>query len=210
MRKMIMTLAALTAFASPAQALVILNDTFDGENGGSTALGYNGFANFSVDGGVDLIRNGSFGISCSGSCVDLDGSPGPGALVSKTIGYGLGDIFTFTFNISGNQRSAVGSDNAYLNIYDSATNALLGSFSTTRLSNAPFSNFTSTWTTTGTGAFYFKLGSSSTDNEGPLVDSALVTLTSAIPEPGTWAMMIGGFALVGASMRRRKVNVQFA
>src|SRR5690606_24352718 len=29
-------------------------------------------------------------------------------------------------------------------------------------------------------------------------------MTTAVPEPTTWAMMIGGFALVGASLRRRK------
>lgn len=28
----------------------------------------------------------------------------------------------------------------------------------------------------------------------------------AIPEPATWAMMIGGFALVGAAMRRRRAT----
>lgn len=32
----------------------------------------------------------------------------------------------------------------------------------------------------------------------------------AVPEPGTWAMMIAGFALVGSSMRRRKTAIQFA
>ncbi len=39
------------------------------------------------------------------------------------------------------------------------------------------------------------------------VDNLVVN--SAIPEPATWAMMIGGLALVGASMRRRKVAVSF-
>lgn len=32
------------------------------------------------------------------------------------------------------------------------------------------------------------------------------SVTSAVPEPATWAMMIGGFVMVGATMRRRKVN----
>lgn len=32
----------------------------------------------------------------------------------------------------------------------------------------------------------------------------------AVPEPATWAMMIGGFALAGASMRRRKAAISFA
>lgn len=35
-------------------------------------------------------------------------------------------------------------------------------------------------------------------------------VTAAVPEPATWAMMIGGFGIVGASMRRRKVAVRFA
>jgi hypothetical protein len=35
--------------------------------------------------------------------------------------------------------------------------------------------------------------------------SGTVQYVSAIPEMGTWAMMIGGFALVGGQMRRRKI-----
>jgi hypothetical protein len=33
---------------------------------------------------------------------------------------------------------------------------------------------------------------------------------SAVPEPASWAMMIGGFGLIGAALRRRKVAVRFA
>jgi hypothetical protein len=32
----------------------------------------------------------------------------------------------------------------------------------------------------------------------------------AVPEPATWAMMILGFGVIGAGMRRRRVNVSFA
>ncbi|NNM75849.1 PEP-CTERM sorting domain-containing protein [Sphingomonas sp. ID1715] len=32
----------------------------------------------------------------------------------------------------------------------------------------------------------------------------------AVPEPATWAMMIGGFAFVGAAARRRSTKVVFA
>ncbi|MBO9581617.1 MAG: PEP-CTERM sorting domain-containing protein [Sphingobium sp.] len=34
--------------------------------------------------------------------------------------------------------------------------------------------------------------------------------TSAVPEPTTWAMLIAGLGVVGASMRRRKTAVSFA
>lgn len=34
--------------------------------------------------------------------------------------------------------------------------------------------------------------------------------TPPVPEPASWAMMIGGFALVGSSLRRRKTTIAFA
>ncbi len=34
--------------------------------------------------------------------------------------------------------------------------------------------------------------------------------TSGVPEPATWAMMIGGFGLIGGAMRRRGTKVAFA
>lgn len=47
----------------------------------------------------------------------------------------------------------------------------------------------------------------------PLVADAAFTLngtTGAVPEPASWALMIGGFALVGAGLRRRSVTAAFA
>jgi hypothetical protein len=37
----------------------------------------------------------------------------------------------------------------------------------------------------------------------------VVASIAAVPEPATWAMMIGGLAIVGASLRRRSVAVRF-
>jgi hypothetical protein len=210
MRNMAITLAALVAFAAPAQAAVVLSENFDGQNGGASALNYTGFTNFTAEGQVDLIKSGDFGITCSGSCVDLDGSPGPGALVTAIFGYGVGDLFNFNLSIGGNQRQVGTFDDVFITAFDGVTNAVLGTTSTSVASGAGFSTWLQTYGTSGTGSVYFKIGSLSADNQGPLLDSITIDVTSAVPEPATWAMMIGGFGLVGASMRRRKVSVRFA
>ncbi|MDR6126400.1 hypothetical protein QE361_002754 [Sphingomonas sp. SORGH_AS802] len=43
-----------------------------------------------------------------------------------------------------------------------------------------------------------------------LIANALenVGLVAAVPEPATWAMMLVGFAMIGSTLRRRKVNTR--
>ena len=41
------------------------------------------------------------------------------------------------------------------------------------------------------------------------VDFTAADVPGAVPEPASWAMMIGGFALAGGAMRRRKVALAF-
>jgi hypothetical protein len=46
---------------------------------------------------------------------------------------------------------------------------------------------------------------------GSGIYTGTVTFTSSpVPEPASWAMMIGGFGLIGAAMRRRTTTVRFA
>jgi hypothetical protein len=69
--------------------------------------------------------------------------------------------------------------------------------------------FTTTWTASATGpvnvAFNF-YGNGVTAADF-VVDNVSMT---AVPEPATWALMIGGFALAGMQMRRRRASVSFA
>ena len=54
---------------------------------------------------------------------------------------------------------------------------------------------------------------SGTLDPGGANNSATATFAAAnaVPEPATWAMMIGGFGLIGAAARRRtRANVTFA
>jgi hypothetical protein len=54
----------------------------------------------------------------------------------------------------------------------------------------------------------FYWDSNSGDNSGRITVS--VNAAPAIPEPATWAMMIGGLALAGVMMRRSRATVSFA
>lgn len=55
-------------------------------------------------------------------------------------------------------------------------------------------------------------GGSSSTSGSFAIDNLTIGSAGAVPEPASWAMMIGGLAVVGATMRRRAAvtNVQFA
>jgi len=58
------------------------------------------------------------------------------------------------------------------------------------------------------GSDAFNLPDGVTVNAGSwLVDNRFIDPLAAVPEPATWAMMVAGFALAGAGVRRRKVIV---
>ena len=60
-----------------------------------------------------------------------------------------------------------------------------------------------TFTFTGADQLFNALQITSTSPAAELDD---LTINSAVPEPGTWAMMLLGFAGIGYSMRRRPAN----
>jgi hypothetical protein len=45
---------------------------------------------------------------------------------------------------------------------------------------------------------------------GPQATYNFEVASGAVPEPASWAMMLGGFGLVGGAMRRRKTAIRFA
>ena len=95
---------------------------------------------------------------------------------------------------------------------------LLGSFA------APSRDFTlftaSNFLATGsTGTLTFAGAPSVTGDDDVIFDLVEVTavtgeppapVSGAVPEPATWAMMIGGFGLIGGTMRRRRATLHLA
>ena len=80
---------------------------------------------------------------------------------------------------------------------NSATSGFFGLISAT-----PFTSIVITNNETG--------GYMSTEGMDNFVTNGVGSVNPGVPEPATWAMMIGGFGAIGASMRRRKVSVRFA
>jgi hypothetical protein len=234
MKLSLLVATSALALSLPANATNLLTDNFDGEAGASI-LNYAGFANFDVvDGTVEYLK-GFPGLNCAtGGCVDLDGSTGNGGrLVTKSVfGFSAGDLVSLTFDLSGSQRGSTEDVNyGFLSqsgamIYEDVTITiggnpfLFGDINSTNLdattfsipSNYGFTTFSLSFTASVAGSFKAYIGSPSADNVGVIIDNVSIDRVApgAVPEPATWGMMIGGFALAGAAMRRRKAAVSFA
>jgi PEP-CTERM motif len=221
------TLVMSCALTSPANATVVFSDNFNSQNGGVTALNYSGFSNFSTTGNVDLVATPDFGITCaggSGSCVDLDGSPGPGEIQTlASFSFNPWERVSFSFDVSGSQRGTLedfnfgvrtaGGPIAFNNV--KVSTAAFGNFNFANnvtssrnftglgwASGQPFGNVTLRFDPGTAGSFRAYLGSGSADNIGVLIDNVSIDV-AAVPEPATWMMLLAGFGLVGAALRRR-------
>lgn len=219
MYKIILPAIVAVAIAGPATATVLFSDNFDSE---TAALNYTGFANWTVIGQVDTVASvNPYSIeTCSGICVDLDGTAGPGQLLSKPIAFSAGNQILISFNVSGDQRDAADDDFFFELLFGSPltynnniisgfaygstgvyTNASSGVYSEIIGANRPYLTYTYGLIPTVAGTLQLRLGTNSGDNIGPILDDVLV---SQVPEPATWAMLITGFGLVGFAARRRR------
>ena len=176
----------------------------------------------------------------TGSCVDLDGSTNDGGQLNTSVfAFGAGDLVTISAMVSGNQRGGA-ADNFTLGFdfgldsYDlldvKLTAGELGVFNVGDLPGVSSlfyfrANDLQAAVPFDEGFFYYSVSFRAasagnvagfvhdlgTDNQGVIVDDFMLDITpGAVPEPASWAMMIGGFALAGAAMRRRKVALRFA
>lgn len=238
MKMKILLAASALAMTVPAYSATVYSNDFNGENSGNSQLNYNSFNGLTVtDGTVDLVRSSDFGIHCvgnTGSCVDLDGSSGDAGVLNSagSFAFAAGDIVSLAFQISGNQRGG-SADNWGAEFDLAAATALLdwgytfngstvhfGAHAPVDWANitqgvlapdAPFADIVFFVRPDAAGSLTFKFWTDGNDNVGPILDNVSLDVSApAVPEPTTWALMIGGFALAGAAMRRRAAAVRFA
>jgi hypothetical protein len=239
-----LALTAGLAIAAPASATTVFFDGFEGDT--ANTLSTQSTANFFVPQGmpaanpphtVDVVgASNNFGITvsgpASGNVVDIDGTPGPGSLVSKnTFSYNAGDLVTLSFVVGGAQRGSAGdiftaglllgpvagsvtdlSGTGFTPTpgYNAGANGVFGG--AFLLGNAPFTNSSISFRALTGGDLRLFFGSPSGDYVGPLLDNVKLDI-SAVPEPSTWVMMIFGIGMIGGAMRRRlrqSVDYNFA
>lgn len=225
MLKSVFAAALLAASASSVQAGVLFSDDFDAL---PAALTVTSMPGWTVGGNVDVVATGTYGISCNGNCVDLDGTTGPGTLTSNSIAFAAGDVLTISFDLSGSQRSRANdvfqftanfaaptdfTDAACLSGFVSCGSGdfygqtTLGLYQIDLAGGSPWTTYALSFTPTQSGSLQLYFGTTSADNIGPLIDNVLVTQSGAVPEPATWAMFIAGFGLIGAGLRRRRAAI---
>jgi len=173
---------ALSAGASANAAVIDFEDLSDG------ALAPNTYAGVTIS-GADILTSGI-------SLNEFEFPPKSGTKVA----YNSGGAISFDFSGFATAFSlyVTGTENVTLSIFDGAT--LLGSATT----GGP--NYVSI----GSPNFLLSLSGAhitnatlSAANVGDFVIDD-VSFSAGVPEPETWAMMLGGFALTGLVLRRRR------
>jgi len=147
-----------------------------------------------------------------GKFVALDGDTNyNGALTQMINGLTVGQTYTLSFDWAAGQYADRSGDTTEKLVINFGTD----SFTTTTLSKPShgFNGWYSvahsfTATSTSQVLSFLSIGTPAGMPPVALLDS--VSLQGSVPEPASWAMFIGGFALIGAAARKRRASVQFA
>lgn len=211
-------IAAATMVAAPASAAIVTLD-FDGiaTTSNTAEIGdfYNGGT--SSDGSTGT----NYGVTFSPNALAINvyfgaNEPNPGILYflggdQVTINYAAGFDTGFSFYYASNSDASI-------TVYDDL-NGTGNILATLNLSNnfqggCGYCNWTATGVTfAGTAkSIDFAGGADMVAYDKITFGSATAGGSGAVPEPATWAMMIGGFGAIGGAMRnrRRTVSASFA
>ncbi len=135
------------------------------------------------------------------------GNQAPNGTLSQSFHTVVGSTYSFSFDYgvtNGGNQSLIAS------VLDGTTSTLLASLLVSTSSQTPQTATISFGALSGSSIIRFTdVAGNDSFNQDIGIDN--VSVSGAVPEPASWALMIGGFGLVGFAMRRRaKVAVRFA
>lgn len=142
---------------------------------------------------------------------DANGPAGDG--IQQTVATAVGTLYTLTFGLSAEDYQGT---SVLAVLFNGVQAANYSQTSTGLQFQKPFTTLSLNFlATSGSTTITFLEGVGSNGGNGsndPLIDGVSfdVAASGAVPEPATWALMIGGFGLVGAGMRRRTAAMSFA
>ncbi|WP_310390079.1 choice-of-anchor C family PEP-CTERM protein [Roseateles sp.] len=201
MKKLILAaLIAAPALSFAAGPEMVVNGSFEQYSGAS----FNGFAKLAAGASeltgwtvgatsVDII-NGNYG-AVSGNSIDMLGTPGPGS-VAQTLSTVIGQTYWLQFDLSSNRggdNDAAGKELTVAGLGGGA--AMSFSALTPGVAHQSYS-FTADSTST-----LLQFSSGPSGFSGSVLDNVSVT---AVPEPQTYALMLGGLAAMAFVARRRQ------
>ena len=177
--------AVLLSAAGAANAVTVFSDNFNADVNGLNTVSFVG--GWSVaNGTVDTIGSPPpfFDlIPGNGHYIDLDGSTRDAGEFSKALLLTGGVTYTASFDLAGSQRGDS-------NIVDVAFGTTLNAY--TLASADPLGTASLVFTPGTTGLYSLSFANRGGDNIGALLDNVNVTMTTAVPEPSTYALMLAG------------------
>lgn len=207
--RFILALAASAAIATGAQAVTVVNGSFEqgaAITGGTDFLSTGDTTSLPgwrvLSSGVDYVDNTLWDAANGSRSVELSGI-GSGGVVQRLGGFVVGEKYRLRFKLSVNPFAA---DGIYRTTV-SATGGVAQQISYTKTAaNTPtnmlFQLHEYVWVATNTFQ-NFQFRSLGAGPQGAVLDSVSIGL---VPEPASWVLLIAGFGMTGFAMRRRRAT----
>jgi PEP-CTERM motif-containing protein len=191
MKKLLVAILGALGMTGSANAATILSEDFE-----------SGFGVFTPSGNV-FVATGADYQACCGTTGNTTnhfvafgaGNDPSGTIMSTTFDTVLGQLYTVTFDYG-----ALGSGSEALTLMVDGVSIFVVPVADNNL-DTTFDTFSFGFTSSGPTTVSFF--SSGVDDVDAIIDNISVTTTApAVPEPGTWVLMLLGFGAVGYTMRR--------